>query len=61
MAGGYWQQLPSAMQQTWVFRDKRQIELECEDARHKHSALKKERGLSTWEFQVPTQPAELTR
>lgn len=31
MAGGYWQQLPSAMQERWPFREKAFIEMECSD------------------------------
>ena len=52
MAGGFWQQLPAVMARAWPFQQKACVEIECEDASRKHSAIKKERGLSTWEFQV---------
>ena len=53
VGGGFWQQLPARMQQTWPFKQKTGIEIECDEVSRKHSAIKKERGLATWEFQVP--------
>lgn len=52
MGSGFWQQLPAVMARAWPFQEKASVELECEDVSRKHSAVKKERGLSAWEFQV---------
>ena len=54
VSGGYWQQLPAAMQTQWRFGTKAKVELECEDVSRQHSAHKKEHGLSTWQYQVPS-------
>ena len=54
VSGGYWQQLPSKMQRRWPFKEKIEVELECEDVSRKHSALKKENRLATWQYQVPS-------
>ncbi|CAL5227003.1 g9893 [Coccomyxa viridis] len=51
VSGGYWQQLPSEMQRRWPFKEKIEVELECEDVSRKHSALKKENRLATWQYQ----------
>ncbi len=52
VAGDFWQQLPAAMQNTWTFPGEAIIELECEDASRKQSAMKKEIGRTTWQYQV---------
>ena len=54
VSGGYWQQLPAPMQRRWPFKERTKVELECEDFSRKHSALKQENGLTTWQYQVPT-------
>ena len=60
MSGGFWQQLPAQMQRTWPFKQRTAVEIECEEVSRKHSAIKKERGLASWEFQVPPQNCCLT-
>ena len=54
VSGGYWQQLPAAMQKRWRFGKRTEVELECEDDSRKHSALKKEAGIASWQYQVPS-------